>query len=216
MITEFIWMLDAPVLRIILWVFYGQVAYMTMFWFSGRFSFLISGINGIPDLNFWKPKTPQIYSFKKCFIIKIKSTFRQLYVPFVLRKESENRIGKYYSLKTGKYLANISVQILANISVQKLFYRSLWGLLDLLPKRTLGSFYFKMNFTLDLPCLSSQMLFPLICILLCQMYKPSIVMLSLCHHFSFRCMESHRPSFGFNFLVFHYVSCNWQHWYFSR
>lgn len=117
MLTEFIWMLDAPVLKIILWVFYGQVAYMTMFWFSGRFSFLISGINGISDLNFWKPKTPQIYSFKKCFIIKIKSTFRQLYLPFVLRKESENRIedipGKYFSPKT---LLQISLGAVRSVS----------------------------------------------------------------------------------------------------
>ena len=41
------------------------------------------------------------------------------------------------------------------------------------PKRTLRSFYFKLTLTLDYLNLSSWMLFPWICLFLCQMYEPS-------------------------------------------
>lgn len=71
-------------------------------------------------------------------IIEMKSTFRQLYLPFVLRKESGNRIENI----PGKYF---SPEILLQVS--------LWGQ-KCLP-RALGSPHFKMNFTLDHPSLFS-------------------------------------------------------------
>ena len=64
------------------------------------------------------------------------------------------------------------------------------------PKRTLRSFYFKLTLTLDYLNLSSWMLFPWICLFLCQRYEPSscsanaIVLL-------FHICKSNRPNFGF-------------------
>ena len=64
------------------------------------------------------------------------------------------------------------------------------------PKRTLRSFYFKLTLTLDYVSLSSWMLFPLVCLLPCQMYEPpscsADATVSLCH-----IRKSNRPNFGF-------------------
>ena len=63
-------------------------------------------------------------------------------------------------------------------------------------KRTLRSFYFKLTLTLDYLNLSSWMLFPWICLFLCQRYESSscsanaIVLL-------FHICKSNRPNFGF-------------------
>lgn len=43
---------------------------MSMIWFSDRFSFLISDINGIPDLNFRKPKLPRFVHLKNVLSLK--------------------------------------------------------------------------------------------------------------------------------------------------
>ena len=64
------------------------------------------------------------------------------------------------------------------------------------PKRTLRSFYFKLTLTLDYLKLSSWMLFPWICLFLCQRYESSscsanaIVLL-------FHICKSNRPNFDF-------------------
>ena len=64
------------------------------------------------------------------------------------------------------------------------------------PRRTLRSFYFKLTLTLDYLSLSSWVLFPWICLLLCQMYEaPSCsanATVSLFH-----ICKSNRPNFGF-------------------
>lgn len=131
---------------------------------------------------------PRFVHLKKSYlkkVIKMKITFRQLYLPFLLRKGGNNRLNTF----------------LANTSAQKFSCRSLCGL-KLLPG--LGSSRFKMNFTLDPPSLFSWMLCPFTYLLWCQMYEPLSRSAKATVSPSNVCNVTDR--FSFNFLVFKHAS----------
>lgn len=90
------------------------------------------------------------------FLIKIQSTFRPTAAPSICMKK----------VRTDR-IQNIPGEFFS----PKIISQVCWGLEDMCPKRTLGRVYFKLNFALDRPRLSSWM-FPWICLLLCQMYEP--------------------------------------------